>query len=239
MSAGWIILICLVLFFAFLCWFPIRICLAHSDDGFTVSIRLLFWTIPILPKVEKELTEEEKQKKEQKKQRKDKKKAAREAKRKEQAAQKPSASKQQKKKWTLKEILHLAGMIAKSAGRLARRFWKGFVIDKLTLYMAVAGSDAAETGIAYGQMNAKIYTAYSFAEQYVTLKNTDIQIVPDFLSEKSRMVFSCELFFRVGTVIASVFAALWCFIRLYFKDKNAAATAVEQQEKQEKAAAAK
>ena len=237
MSAGWIVLICIVLFFAFLCWFPIRICIAHSDDGFVLRIKLLFWTLPILPKAEKELTEAEKKKKELKEQRKAEKKAAREAKKKEQAAQKPSAAKQQKKKWTLKEILHLAGMIAKSAGRLARRFWKGFVIDKLTLHMAVAGSDAAETGIAYGQMNAKVYTAYSFAEQYVTLKNTDIRIVPDFLSEKSRMEISCELFFRVGTVIASVLAALWCFIKLYFKDKNAAANAAEQQEKQEKAAA--
>ena len=190
MSAGWIVLICIVLFVAFLCWFPIRICIA------------------------------------------------REAKKKEQDAQKKPAAQNPKKKWTLKEILHLVGMILKSAGRLTRRFWKGFVIDKLTLHMAVAGSDAAETGIAYGKMNAQVYTIYSFAEQYVTLKNTDIQIIPDFLSTKSRMEVSCELFFRIGTLIASVFAALWCFIKLYFNDKKAVADAVELQEQQEKAAAA-
>jgi len=232
MRAGWIVLICVVLFFAFLLWFPIRICLAHSDEGFVCSVKLLFWRIPILPRVEKELTEEEKQKRELKKQRKAKKKAARDARKKsQQAGKKKSAAPEPKKKRTLQELFHLIKQIAESGGKLARRFWKGFVIDRLTLHVAVAGSDAADTAISYGKVNAQVYAGYSFLMQFVTLKNTDIQIVPDFLSEKSRMEISCELFFRVGTLLASGFSGIWHFLKLILKDKNDAANQLEQQEK--------
>ena len=80
-------------------------------------------------------------------------------------------------------------------------------------------------------MNAQVYAGYSFLMQYVTLKNTDIQIIPDFLSTQSRMEVSGELFFRVGTLLASGTSAVWHFLKLIWKDKNDAAVRLDTEEK--------
>lgn len=218
MSAGAVILTVILVLLAFLFFFPIRICLSFSDDGFAVRVKLLFWTLPVFPQEEKVLSAKQQKKKEQKAQRR----AAKKADQKARAdAKRKAAPAEPRKKRSLREWLELLRMIAESGGRLARRFWKGLVVDKLTLHMAVAGSDAADAAISYGRLNAQVYTAYAFLSQFVTLKNTDIRLVPDFLSDESRIEVSGELFFRVGTLLASCFAAVWHLIRLLIRAKNA------------------
>lgn len=210
MGVGWIVLISLLILLAGLLLFPIRIALSYSDAGFQCRIKLLFWSISLFPRPEKPLDKEGKTKKAGKQE--------------DQSARKKSKKekkKAQSKERSLKELLHLIKILLDSAGKIARRFWKGFVIDHLTLHMAVAGADAADTAISYGKINAQIYTAYSFLMQFVTLRNTDIRIVPDFLSTESTLEASCELFFRIGTLLAAGLAGIWQFLKLLIKDKSA------------------
>ena len=209
---GWIILGVIVLVIALILWFPVRIGLAYGEEGFSCWLKILFWKIPFFPRKnegEKELTPRQKRREARKKARREKKKAK--AKEKEDA--KPAKPPKEKKKKTIQEWAELILLIAQSGGKLTKRFWKGFRVNDLSLQMAVAGGDAAETAITYGKINAAVYSSYALAERVVTLRRTHIQIVPDFLSEESRMEVSGELFFRVGTLLVAVFSGGFFFLK--------------------------
>ena len=217
---GWMILGIIALIIGMLLWFPIRIGLSSGEGGFALWVRLLFFTLHILPKKEKEETPkqaERRKRREARKQQKAEKKAARKKKKESSEAEKPPKEKPKK---TLQEWLGLIKLFAQSGGRIARRFWKGFRIDHLTLRMAVAGGDAAQTAITYGKVNAAVYSAYAVAEQIVTLRKTDIRIVPDFLSEQSRTEISGELFFRVGTLLAALFSGGIFLLKGFLAEKR-------------------
>lgn len=218
---GWIILGIIALVIGILLWFPIRVGLSSGEGGFALWVKLMFYTIHILPKAEKEETprqaEHRKRRDAQKKLKSEKKKAARKKKKESSKEEKPPKEKQKK---TLQEWLRLIRLFAQSGGRLARRFWKGFRIDHLTLQMAIAGGDAAQTAIAYGKINAAVYSAYSVIEQVITLRKTDIRIVPDFLSEQSRTEISGELFFRVGTLLAALFSGGIFLLKGFLSEKQ-------------------
>lgn len=215
---GWIILGIVALIIAVILWFPVRIGLAYGEEGFSGWFNLLFWKIPVFPvekEEEEELTPGQKRRRAKKAAQREKKKAG---KKKSGEGEKEKAP---KKKRSLGEWIELIAVIAQSGGRLARRFWKGFRINGLRLRMAVAGSNAAETAIAYGKINAAVYSAYALAERIVTLRRTDIRIVPDFLSEESRVEVSGELFFRVGTLLAAVCSGGFYFLKRFLSMSGA------------------
>lgn len=221
---GWIILGVIALIIGLLLWFPIRVGVSSGEGGFALWVKLLFYTVRILPKAEKEETPRQAERrkrrearKNQKKLKSEKKKAARKKKEDSSKEEKPPKEKQKK---TLQEWLRLIKLFAQSGGRLARRFWKGFRIDHFTLQMAVAGGDAAQTAITYGKINAAVYSAYSVAEQVVTLRKTNIRIVPDFLSEQSRTEISGELFFRVCTLLAALFSGGIFLLKGFLAEKK-------------------
>lgn len=217
MSPGWMVLICILALLALALWFPVRIWLSYSEEGISCGIKLLFWTLRLFPGKEKKETPGQKARRE-KKERDKALKAAKRMERKSKPKRKRTV-KEQKSKRSLTQWMELITLLAASAGRAARRFWKGFVIDRLTFHMAVAGADAADTAISYGKINAQAYTVYAFLMQFVTLRRTDIQIVPDFLSQESRLEISGELFFRVGTLLASGFAAGWHLLKGLLGDR--------------------
>lgn len=199
------VLAVILLIIALILWFPVRIGIAYGEAGASGWLKVLFWKIPLFPS---EKTEEETEQTSKQKHRKSKKKSK--------AGKKDSADEykpSKKKKKTLWEWIELILLIAQSGGRIARRFWKGFRINDLSLQMAVAGSDAAQTAITYGRINGAVYTAYPLLSRIITLNRSSIRIVPDFLSEKSRIEASGELFFRVGTLLVALFSGGFYFLK--------------------------
>ena len=56
--------------------------------------------------------------------------------------------------------------------------------------MVVAGEDAADTAMAYGRVNAVVYTAYALALGFLRIEKPDIQIRPDFTAEEGKVDFA-------------------------------------------------
>lgn len=85
-------------------------------------------------------------------------------------------------------IVDLLSSIKGGAGMLIRNF----VFYKIRLHMVVAGEDAADTAMAYGRVNAAVYTAYAFALNFLRVEKPDIQIRPDFTSGEGRVDFEAR-----------------------------------------------
>ncbi len=222
---GWIILGVIALIIGLFLWFPVRIGAAYGEGGTFCWLKILFWKIPLFPSNASEKGEEEEAVKPKRR------KSRKKAKAKKKDSQTDGTP---KKKKSVQEWIELILIIAQSGGKIVKRFWKGFRINDLCLQIAVAGNDAAETAITYGKISAAVYSMYALASQIVTLRRTCIQIVPDFLSEESRIEVSGELFFRVGTLLAAVFSGGFFFLKKFIaqtkskkeKEQDAAGQAV-------------
>ncbi len=205
---GWIILGIIALIIGLFLWFPVRLGVAYGEEGTSCWLKILFWKISIFSSEDLE-KEEEQQAFKQKRQ-----KSRKKAKTKKKDSQTGETPKKKQKK-SVQEWIELILIIAQSGGKLVKRFWKGFRINDLCLQMAVAGNDAAETAITYGKVNAAVYSMYALVSRIVTLRRTYIQIIPDFLSEESRVEVSGELFFRIGALLAAAFSGGFFFLKKY------------------------
>lgn len=114
-------------------------------------------------------------------------------------------SKKEKKPLEFSRTLGIAADLLSSlkggAGMIVRRFR----IYRLRLSMIVAGEDAAETAVDYGKCNAAVYSAYALAKNFLNLKNPEIEIRPDFVSEKGSVDF--EMRGRLMPIIVLAAAA--------------------------------
>ena len=232
MDAGWIAVLVLALLLLAFLLFPIRIFLCYdSGNGgsgqaqtFRCVLELLWWKVPLYPSQEKMLMPQQRKRKGKKLARKNAKRDAKAArkghKRTGKTSEKPHA------KRNLSETLDLLLQISRSGSKAVKRFWKGFRVDHLTLYLKVGGADAQATAVSYGKANAAVYTVYAFLMQLVTLRCTKIQIEPDFITGESRIYLSGKLFFRIGTVLAAGLAASGDLLRLLLGGEKAQKTAV-------------
>jgi hypothetical protein len=114
-------------------------------------------------------------------------------------------SKKEKKPLEFSRTLGIAADLLSSlkggAGMIVRRFR----IYRVRLSMIVAGGDAAETAVDYGKCNAAVYSAYALAKNFLNLKNPEIEIRPDFVSEKGSVDF--EMRGRLMPIIVLAAAA--------------------------------
>lgn len=83
-------------------------------------------------------------------------------------------------------VVDLLSSLRGGAGMLVRNF----VFYRIHLYMVVAGEDAADTAMAYGRVNAVVYTAYALALGFLRIEKPDIQIRPDFTAEEGKVDFA-------------------------------------------------
>lgn len=119
-------------------------------------------------------------------------------------------SKKEKKPLEFSRTLGIAADLLSSlkggAGMIVRRFR----IYRVRLSMIVAGEDAAETAVDYGKCNAAVYSAYALAKNFLNLKNPEIEIRPDFVSEKGSVDFEMRgrlMPIIVLAAVARIFAA--------------------------------
>jgi len=114
-------------------------------------------------------------------------------------------SKKEKKPLEFSRTLGIAADLLSSlkggAGMIVRRFR----MYRVRLSMIVAGWDAAETAVDYGKCNAAVYSAYALAKNFLNLKNPEIEIRPDFVSEKGSVDF--EMRGRLMPIIVLAAAA--------------------------------
>lgn len=98
--------------------------------------------------------------------------------------------------------------LAKIAGGMLRRIFRGIIIKQLDLYMAVGDDDAAQTAINYGRMCAVVLPAISIILSGVRRYRRRIDIRPDFESGNIRAFLETRFMIIPIAVIGHALMAL-------------------------------
>lgn len=89
--------------------------------------------------------------------------------------------------------------IGRALGGGMARIYRGIRFDFLSLHASVAGEDAADTAVKYGQICSGAFPALSFLLSHsrgydpASPRTKDIEIVPDFAGEGIKITLICEL----------------------------------------------
>ena len=178
---------------------------ARYDGEMFLSVKYLFLKKKILPKVPKEKTAKKKK------------------------APKKTKPDRPKRKFpfTVREMLELA---PKAVDRLlppVRRLLKRTVIASFELDAVIVGSDAADTAIKFGKLNAAAVYAVALVDRIVTLKAKRINIYPGFTYEKSDFracgdIKAYPLAVLIAAVQLAVYGLMLLIPELAKKKKNKA-----------------
>ena len=112
-------------------------------------------------------------------------------KQKKQKEQMPAAP-AKKEKWDFAAIIGAAMDFVASLGGGTKMLLRHVRVYRVRLRVVVAEDDAAQTAIAFGHMNALIYTAYTAARGLFNLKKPDILITPDFMAQEGSWQFEAR-----------------------------------------------
>ena len=225
----WNILICVVLFFAFLLSIRGRVILEIDQEGeLYLAVKILFFTIKIAPAKEpkpikiKNYTPEKHKKRLRKnyqaylkKQEKKEQKAAEKKAKKEKKKSEPKKDKQPKR--SILDWLNIATSVLKV---LFSKFFKHLRIKVAKLRINVATGDAASTAILYGvviQSVAYIIEILNSATNLKGLKNADIAVNPDYLSESTSVEMKFVFSLRVWHLFSIIFGVLGKAIKKFIE----------------------
>lgn len=197
------ILLGIILLLVLVMLLPVKIYARYNDD-FICTLFVGFVKIPIYPSKPKK--EKKKPKNSDEKSKKEKK---------EPKKKKTNLIKEKGIAW----LLELIKKVANLASSVLKDFFGHILIKKLLLSIEIAGSDAADTAVKYGQCCAVVYPAISAITRAVNCPKYGVDIMPDF-DEKAKSKVEFELkarvfFFRlVLLVLKHGFRALKLFADL-------------------------
>lgn len=172
------ILLGLILLVMFVMLIPVRV-YAHYHREFECTLYVGFVRLPIYPpKPKKERHKKKLKTSEPKKQ----------------------ESKKEKKSLVKEKgvvfVLELVKKIADLANTVLKDFFKHILIKKLQLSIKIAGSDAADTAIKYGQCCSAAYPAVSIIASSMNCPKYGVDILPDF-NENAKSDIKFEFMARV------------------------------------------
>ena len=220
-----IIIGAILLFFVFLLSLKATITIAYTDEV-TLSVRVLFLKIKILPKKEKKGPRSMSRRKAERIRAKARKKAQ---KKRDAALAKAEAKKQKKEaakgkpKKSMSEILDSVSMIRGIAAEVIRRFFKHLRIDVARVKIKVATGDAATTAVAYGAACTALnilLPVLSEVKNFSLPREKDFSVEPDFLGETPELDVKLSFSLRVWHVFSVALGALKKFLAHKAKSAN-------------------
>ena len=186
----------IILFIAFLLSVKINLVLVY-DNRFSVYIKILFFKIWLFP---------EKQKKKPKKAKKE----------------KPSGDSKavaKEKKTEPNKILKILTAMKDTISDFISDFFGKVHFKLLKIYASIGCEDACKTALAYGSVTQSVGYIIELLNNVSNVdmsRSSDIDIRPDFISQKSWFEAHCVLYLRV----ASLFPLGIKAIKAFFKYKN-------------------
>ena len=196
---------------AFIASIKATVTVAYSDEV-SLSVRVLFFKIKILPAKEKRGKRRMSEKKAAKIRdslRKKQQKKALAKKEKEQA-------KETKEKKSISETISGVKMITDIVLAVIKKFFGHLQIKMTRIKMIVATEDAATTAIAYGAITQSLnilLPALESVKNFKKLKKTEIDIRADFLADSPTFDVEISFAIRVWHLFDVAFAALGKFIK--------------------------
>ena len=185
--------------------------MAYSDEV-SLSIKVLFFKIKILPSKEKRQSRRMSEKKAGK---------IRESIRKKQqkkalAKKEKEKAKETKEKKSISETITGVRLITDIALAVIKKFFGHLQIKMTRIKMVVATEDAATTAIAYGAITQSLnilLPALESVKNFKKLKKTEIDIRADFLASAPTVDVEISFAIRVWHIFDVAFAALGKFIK--------------------------
>ena len=169
---------------------------------------------------EKEKTPKQKARLEKKKAKRALKEAKKEKKVKKNTKEKKPAIKKPENVDDLTNMLGLIMDFIRVATGGAIKMLKNLRVRDLNLKITVAKYDAAETAVEYGKTSAYIFGSFAALQNYIRMKNTTIDIKPNFLIDEGSFSLSFCLVFTplvvLWAALGILFGALWAFIKREF-----------------------
>ena len=217
-----IIIGCILLFFLFLLSLKATITIAYHDQV-TLSVRVLFVKIGILPKKEKKGARSMSAAKAARIRKKMAKKAAKKrdaAKEKQEKKDAKRAESSQKKKKSIADILDIISLVSKLAKEVIRRFFKHLRISVARLKVKVATPDAASTAIAYGAITQSVNLLIPILEEVKNFRlpdATELSVEADFLSDSPDIDVQLSFSIRVWHVLDIAIGAAGAFLKHQLK----------------------
>lgn len=192
----------------------------YSED-ITLTLKLLFFKIKLLPQDEEKKKKEKKPKKEKKE------------KKKKEEEEKPEKDKKEEKKKPsllakLKDKHGVTGLIDlfRSAANIATGMLKGIishvVFEKLDVGIMLSGEDAASVALTYGKVCSALYPAINILAAATVCRDYNISIEPVFDPEKPTEVYAdvhvyLRIIFVLGAALKAGFRFLFLFLKAKFK----------------------
>ena len=192
----------------------------YSED-ITLTLKLLFFKIKLLPQDEEKKKKEKKPKKEKKE------------KKKKEEEEKPEKDKKEEKKKPsllakLKDKHGVTGLIDlfRSAANIATGMLKGIishvVFEKLDVGIMLSGEDAASVALTYGKVCSALYPAINILAEATVCRDYNISIEPVFDPEKPTEVYAdvhvyLRIIFVLGAALKAGFRFLFLFLKAKFK----------------------
>jgi Ca2+/Na+ antiporter len=113
----------------------------------------------------------------------------------------------------LNGLLHLLKALSNMAGSFFKKIFQHIRASKLSLHVAVADEDAAQTALLYGKVCAIVYPSFSMLTQTIKCKKFEVAVVPNFKSKKSEIQGSADIKIRVAILLAAVIQALLRYMK--------------------------
>lgn len=219
---AWIVIGCIALFLLLLLSLKATVTVGYGDTV-TLSVRVLFIRIRLLPKAEKRARRSMSAAQARRIRKKAEKKAAKKAEAAKKKKEKKSAhklSREEKPKKTPREILDILSLVRAIVAAVVRKFFKHLRIDVARLKIKVATGDAASTAVAYGAITGAVSALLPVLEKVKSFKlpdQKDLSVEADFLGDGCEFDLSLSFSLRVWHVLDVALGALAAFLRSQFK----------------------
>ncbi|MBR2108766.1 MAG: DUF2953 domain-containing protein [Ruminococcus sp.] len=185
--------------------------LASYNEELKLFIKVAFVKIQLVPPKPKKEKKKKKPKKPKKKGTPDKKKPEKE---------KSFSIKDYVKQKGVSGILNIIKRISDFAVGTLNDLFSKITVTRFYLMLRIAGSDAADSAVKYGQVCSVLYPALKVIGEVVTIEDYDIDVEPDF-SDKPKNVAQGEVTARIRiiSIIKLAFKRGFQALRLFIKAK--------------------
>ena len=217
------ILLGILLFLFLLTLLNIRVIAVYNEE-LTLWVRVAFVKLRLVPPKPKKKKKKKPQKKPSKKP----------------SKQKPEKKKAKKSfdfKALVKEngvsgIINIVKRIAKLAVGTLKDFFSAVTVTKLSVYLKIAGSDAADSAIKYGRVCAVLFPSLNAVMNVVRVKKYEVNVNPDFSDEpKNSAKAELRAKIRVLSIIIIAFKRGIQALKLFMKLKKSDTKSVDEKEK--------
>ena len=192
----------------------------YSQD-LTLTLKILFFKIKILPQPE-EKKEKEKKPKKEKKEKKKKKEEEKPEKDKKEEKKKPSLIAELKDKHGVTGLIELFRSAANIATGMLKGIISHVVFERLDVGIMLSGEDAASVALTYGKVCSALYPAINILASATVCRDYNISIEPVFDPEKPTEVYAdvhvyLRIIFVLGAALKAGFRFLFLFLKAKFK----------------------